>query len=506
MKYLKRFLLGLVYLLPATLYCSYYPIIRLGETSSMNLELSLPLIWLVLFDTLAFIYLIRITPRRRLPGITDRRFFLFSLFPFFATLSIFWSANPTRALLTAGIIWLVFFAIFALIYVLPLLKLPANFQRNCLCGLFISTIVICLVCWIQCFLDLAGLSRDTTLMCRGCTYLSFGFPHPSGLAIEPQFMGNLLLAPTLTALYLFIFQPNKKRNERQLLLIFACLFSATLFLTFSRGAIYAYAVALIVMIIFAFHRQSFRASLILIPCATFVFSVAAQGIFTVVGPTHGSFMDGVSRSIHQLSLGIIDFRPQSSPSSSIVENSEQPVDNSSNNVQNSEENSGENPTQTSNLTPIINESPAFDGYVAESTNTRLSLNTAALNTWLSQPNTLFFGVGLGGAGTAMYRNSSITHINSAKEIVQHQGISLLLELGLIGVALILLSFYLAFLSSAARHNFWHHPALPLLLALIIAYLITLNFFSGLPNALQIYLMPPLLYLVFRKTIALHANE
>lgn len=78
MKYLKRFLLGLVYLLPATLYCSYYPIIRLGETSSMNLELSLPLIWLVLFDTLAFIYLIRITPRRRLPGITDRRFFLFS--------------------------------------------------------------------------------------------------------------------------------------------------------------------------------------------------------------------------------------------------------------------------------------------------------------------------------------------------------------------------------------------------------------------------------------------
>ena len=109
MKYLKRFLLGLVYLLPATLYCSYYPIIRLGETSSMNLELSLPLIWLVLFDTLAFIYLIRITPRRRLPGITDRRFFLFSLFPFFATLSIFWSAKPTSALRKAGIYLGVFF-------------------------------------------------------------------------------------------------------------------------------------------------------------------------------------------------------------------------------------------------------------------------------------------------------------------------------------------------------------------------------------------------------------
>ena len=66
MKYLKRFLIVLVYLLPAALYCSYYPIIKLGETNSMNFELSLPLIWLVLFDAISFLNLIEIGKRRRL--------------------------------------------------------------------------------------------------------------------------------------------------------------------------------------------------------------------------------------------------------------------------------------------------------------------------------------------------------------------------------------------------------------------------------------------------------
>jgi hypothetical protein len=130
----------------------------------------------------------------------------------------------------------------------------------------------------------------------------------------------------------------------------------------------------------------------------------------------------------------------------------------------------------------------------------------------------------------MYLNSFITGINSPKEIVQHQGFSLLLELGLVGIALAIFSLLIAFfpqffsrrfldgkaakvpkstqksekISETAKNPaqkappspFWQHPALPLLAALIIAYLVTLNFFSGLPNALQIYLMPPLLYYIF----------
>ncbi len=645
MKYLKRFLIALVYLLPAALYCSYYPIIKLGETNSMNFELSLPLIWLVLFDIVSFISLIGIGKKRRshtsskklsatngerakrgVPvttgddeagfvkthatdvslAISDRRFFLFSLFPFFTTLSIFWSANPTRAILTAGIIWLVFFAVFSLIYVLPLLKLPGNFKRNCLRSFFITSVIACLICWIQCFLDIAGLARETTLMCRGCTYLSFGFPHPSGLAIEPQFMGNLLLAPTLTSLYLLIFTQRGKKgtvcsfgsdvhlakwtsatngeraerrrarndgtrqarhvsNEHLLLICLCLLFSSTLFLTFSRGAIYAYAVAPVIMLIFAIRRHVFRASLVAIPIATFLAITGIQGIFTVIGPTHGSFIDGVSKSIHQLSLGIIDIRPRSLSVS--AEDSSETTRVSS--PETSESSSGSGPSTDQASTEATPEEPEnaenqpyFEGYVAESTTARLNLNRAALDTWLSAPGhaesslsiglhchfflpgtgptctasvpltptSVLFGVGLGGAGTAMYLNSFITGINSPKEIVQHQGFSLLLELGLVGVALAIFSLLVAFfpqifsrrfldgkaakvpkstqkpekISETAKNPaqkappspFWQHPALPLLAALIIAYLVTLNFFSGLPNALQIYLMPPLLYYIF----------
>ena len=571
MKYLKRFLIALVYLLPAALYCSYYPIIKLGETNSMNFELSLPLIWLVLFDIVSFISLIGIGKKRRshvsskklfatneeqtkrgVPvttgddeagfvkthtagvslAISDRRFFLFSLFPFFATLSIFWSANPTRAILTAGIIWLVFFAVFSLIYVLPLLKLPGNFKRNCLRSFFIASVIACLICWIQCFLDIAGLARETTLMCRGCTYLSFGFPHPSGLAIEPQFMGNLLLAPTLTSLYLLIFNMHS-RGEKKGLVMLCLLFSSTLFLTFSRGAIYAYAVALVIMLIFAIRRHVFRASLVTIPIATFLVITGIQGIFTVIGPTHGSFIDGVSKSIHQLSLGIIDIRPKS-PSVSAEDSSETtPVSP----PEASESSSDFEPSTDQALTEATPEEPEnaenqpyFEGYVAESTTARLNLNRAALDTWLSAPSSVLFGVGLGGAGTAMYLNSFTTGINSPKEIVQHQGFSLLLELGLVGIALVIFSLLITFFpqffsrrfldgkaakvpkstqkseknSETAKNPaqkappspFWRHPALPLLAALIIAYLVTLNFFSGLPNALQIYLIPPLLYCIF----------
>ena len=510
---LRRFIFALIYLLPAVLFCSYYPLISLGSDRSMNFELSLPLIWLVLFDAallLAFILLDherrRSRPRSRtaarkqsfwgfnFPGLTDRQFFLFSLFPFFATASILWSANPLRALLTAGLIWLVFFAIFALLHLLPALGLPFRFRTKFLTAFFISTTVICALCWIQSCLDLAGLSRDQTLLCLGCTYHSFGFPHPSGLAIEPQFMGNLLLAPTLTALYLLVFHHPRRslsaraqknpsftlsRRQFRLVLAAACLFSATLFLTFSRGAIYAYAVALVALTIFALVRHAFRPSLLLIPIVTFFAILGVQGTFAALSPTSETFLTGVTKSIHHLSLGLIDLRPTASDFAETPETSKTPAENS----------------EAPATTPDSSTDAIFDGYVPESTNVRLSLSSTALRTWAHSPWTILFGVGLGGAGTAMH-SLYPDLVTSPKEIVQNQFISLLLELGLIGILLLAFTFYLAFFSRYGRPRFRSHPALPLLVALLLAYLVTLNFFAGLPNALHIYLLPPLLYLIF----------
>ncbi len=651
MKIIRKILWFLVYLLPAALFFSYHPVISLGSDASMNFELSIPLLWLVIFDILAFVLLIMMkiaerktsfsspaaafatneerterastrndglrerTQRRRktrrsgwganFPGLSDRRFFLFALFPLYLTISVFWSPNPLRGLLTAGIVWLIFFAVFTLLYLLPVSGTPRRLRFHTLIVMFIATVLVCKFCYAQSIMDVLGLSRDNTLLCLGCTYRSFGFPHPSGFAIEPQFMGNLLLAPTLTALYLVAFrsrkfgrnmvneavylehkvekdllrdkihlpEPNWKKWQYVGMVILTGFLSMTLFFTFSRGAIYAYAVAILVLLIFALKRHQFRWSLITIPVVSFLLSLSLQGTFAAVGPTAETFVSGVTKSIHQLSLGLIDLRPQSAggheSSSSVdssVENSSNPVDNSAPNsgkpVQNSPESVENHQETVEKIAETVDkavenhverseaeaektlEDAIFEGYVPESTNIRLNLNTVAVETWLSAPGhaplefgcaratsaedatcllstdltptSILFGVGLGGAGTAMHAKSPDV-VTSPKEIVQNEPFSLLLETGLIGIALAIFGLLIAFCpqifsrkfldgraatsevsaeSPQTSDTFWHHPAIPLLVALIIAYLITLNFFSGLPNALQIYLMPPLLYLIF----------
>lgn len=541
MNFLRKLYFALLYLLPATFFFSYYPIISLGNDTTMNFELSLPLIFLVLFDATAFLNLLlamrgnnlrhfskpsreeqaattergprkdgrpngaKKSRQRLLPGISDRKFFLFALFPLYATLSIFWSANPTRAILTAGVLWLTFFAVFAIIYITPLLDPSKSLWKSLILSLFISTAVVCVFCWIQCILDVMNVPREVTLLCPGCTYRTFGFPHTSGFAIEPQFMGNLLLAPTLLSLYLLA---NREEHgapvNNKACLACALLFSSTLFLTLSRGAIYAFAIALVILFIFALIRRQKWPYLIVIPVVTFITTLTAQGIFSAVSPTSDTFISGTTKILHQLSLGIIDLRPQKveSPESTPVTSVENPVENSQ--------------------TPSADQTSQFDGYIPESTNTRLSLNSLALQTWLSSPYYLFFGVGLGGAGVAMSETFPENAYAVPNAIVQNEGISLLLELGLVGIALILLALALAFIpgrylkflhlspaeTSPEAPSFWSSPALPFFLALIVAYLITLNFFSGLPNALHIYLLPPLLYLAWQKihkTIATPTN-
>ena len=50
MKKLNRFIRALIYTLPVVLFFSYYPVIGLGASETMNFELSLPLLWLIVFD------------------------------------------------------------------------------------------------------------------------------------------------------------------------------------------------------------------------------------------------------------------------------------------------------------------------------------------------------------------------------------------------------------------------------------------------------------------------
>lgn len=455
MQKINKLYRGLIYILPAVLFFSYYPVIKLGASESMNFELSLPLIWLVVFDVAAFGIMIK----KKMLFRDCRKMEVWMLFPIFVTLSVLWSLNSLRGLLTVGILWFIYFAGYAFFSLRSILK-EAGAKEVFWKMFFGSALVVCGWCFLQCILDLAGASRETSLMCAGCTYKMFGFPHPNGFAIEPQFMGNLLIAPAIVSAWFGL-----KKNKQYFWLFF--IFAVTIFLTFSRGAIYVFVVAMIFMIVFEWVRQKdWRVcKTFLIIAAAFLFTLNLQGVMAQVSPTNDTYAGGVAKVINQLSLGIIDIRE--SKSEILPEKA--------------------NASALETVDEEAKEDKAvFDGYVEESTDTRVRLTDAALTVWRKDFNTIMFGVGLGGAGQALYVNGLSP---APKEIVQNQYASLLLETGLVGVALMIMT--LVLIVRMAYKN----PAREVIWTLMAAYGITVCFFAGLPNALHIYLLPAILMVI-----------
>ena len=444
--------LGLLYTFPIALFFSYYPIIPIVSTASTNYEFSLPLIWLLLFSILS----LKDFALTLLPAFKAKRPILLSLlFPVYITLSAIWSPNHLRALLTAGIFWCL---IITGVVILTTFKDSPLFNKAKFLKIFMfSSVAFCAICWLQSILDILSVGRETTLLCSGCTSLSFGFPHPSGFAIEPQFMGNLLLAPTLTALYLWTKKDSGNSVfSKKSLSLFSFLFLSTLFLTFSRGAIYSFCVGFALLLILSIFKLKNRAFLKTIPLAlaSAVFVILAQGVFSAVSYTNSTFLSGVEKSISQMTLGKVNLKLE--PEKPVTSNQTKPEDTS--------------------------DSPVFDGYVEESTNVRMNFNRIAIDLAFKTPKTAIFGYGLGSAGTAMYTEGKTS---APLEIIQNEPLSLLLETGLLGVLLALLSLMLV-LNFIRKLN---RPERYLLWAIVLSFALSLMFFSGLPNALHVYLCP-----------------
>lgn len=447
----KKASIGLLLILPPIFFFSYYPIITLGNNDYMNFELSLPEIWLVLFS------LCQVPRIKTLYNYYGPKKLLFaSIFPLYLSLSILWSENRPRAILTAGLLWLLIFATLNIIIFLKSDK-TKKLQSSLIRILLVSAVAVSAFCWLQCILDVVGVSREATLLCRGCVSSTFGFPHPSGFAIEPQFMGNLLLAPTLLSFYLLI----KKRGSTLLTLFL----STTLFLTLSRGAIYAFIFAFILMLILI-RKKTMLFRPIAYAFISLVLALVSFGFLANFSSTSDDFITGTTKAIHQLSLGKIDLRPERVKDEVVSSESSQPAD-----TDDAKEGSS-----------------SFSGYVEESTNTRLGLNSLAIRTWTSSPKYLLIGAGLGSAGPAMH-NAFPDEIGP-KEIVQNEYVSLLLETGLLGVAIIMTVVIFTTVYLVKRKIFANNP---LFISIVFAFALTLLFFSGLPNALHIYLFPLLLF-------------
>ena len=464
----------------------------------MNFELSVPLIWLLVFDIFGISLLFYRDGFRRVFGEIFRNC-RWLLFPAFLTLSCAWTPNVVRGILTVGILWLIYLAGFLFYSFRNLLdkKFWQTFKKT----FFGAGIFICIVLVLQCVLDLVGVSREYTLMCAGCTYKSFGFPHPNGFAIEPQFMGNLLLAPmliaskeiltvacpagTLRAALAESSCPAKHVTAKISLLVFAL--ATGLFLTFSRGAIYAGVVGLVFLTAFEVVRTKKWNKVLKIwevVVLAFLFTLNLQGVMAEVSRTDDTYASGVAKVLNHLSLGVIDIRSEKTEEDK-KEGKALEIVGAGETVELGE--LPERAREAVELDEILEEEGKeeayFDGYVAESTDVRVGMTGAAVRTWQKDFRTILIGTGLGGAGVAMYENGETEW---SKEIVQNQYASLLLETGVVGISLLIFSLVLLI------REILKQKQAGLTFALMVAYGISLFFFSGLPNVLHIYLLVPLL--------------
>lgn len=429
---------------PIMIWFSYLPRISLAEDGTMNYELSLTLIYVVI---LAIVGLPKVWHHRSELR-QSRLVRLASAFVGWSGLCVIWSDNHTRGLLT--------FAVYATLY-LVFLALVA--ERRLLCQLLPKLVRVairttasaCLLAIIQIILGTFVVAdRHTLGLCAGCVAGQFGFIRPNLLAIEPQFLGSLLLAPLLYITYLTL--RGKHDYAKQPLLLVLML--TTLWLTLSRGAIYAYLASLVVMILLV---RKWRRMLAVVGSValSLVICLICQGALASTNPRiDSSFTQAASTSLNHLSMGIIRLPYQR-----------------------------KSPTSLPSIPREHDKQPAYRGYVAESTNVRLSLTKTALAAWRSNRlGQQLFGTGLGSAGIVLARQTGSQY---QKEIVQNEFIEVLLERGLVGLALLggLVVLYGRLCSQ--RRDY-------LALAILVAYLMQWCFFSGLPNALHIYLVLALL--------------
>lgn len=432
----KKLKTSMVLCLPLILFLSNFPIVNLGDTASMHLELSLPLLWLAVFSVISL--------KDVFKYLKDNITTSLLAFPVMAVISLLHTSNLLRGVLTFGVLICLLISVLGIYLHLKSEKLPEKFRKV----IIIETLAICAVCFIQAVFDRLGVGREYTLLCPGCTTDILGFAHPNGFAIEPQFMGSLLIAPLFLTLNSLL--ENKNKKSQISLIVATLIIGTTLFFTFSRGAIFATIIATFYLI---FKLKSVKKFLkiFILGTLSFSFSLGLQIALSATTP-----IKTADTVINQVSLGGIKL---------VIENEE----------------FDEPPVDAAMETTV----PLFDGYIAESTDRRLELSNFAVRITNENPSNLLFGTGLGSAGTEMYRRFPERQ-GHEKEIVQNQYLETLLEMGLLGI--IALALTIVTFVKLEKLKFDSYTK-----AITIAFVITIIFFSGLPNALHVYLLPVLCY-------------
>ena len=426
---------------PIVVWFAYQPLMRFGTNDTMYFELSITLIYLLILSVVSLKYVWQ----ERLRLVNCRPIWLVEAVVIYTMLTLLWGVNTTRGVLSVGVIVMLYAIL------LGALAYGARFRRlvPSLTKIYIySALVMCGVALVQFFAGI-WLNQEVTLLCAGCVVEQFGFVRPNGFLIEPQFLGSALL-PAALILTRQVVNRGDWRTWSGLGLTVT-----VLILTLSRGALLAFAVGVLVLLVV--NRRQWlgwlRAAGLFV--GSLIVALCLQGLAAAINPNiNETFSGAVAKSINQLTMGVVNVEPPEE--AELIESD------------------GETEPAKADNQPV---EPVFDGYVEESTTARTTRTELALRRWGRDLPTMLFGVGVGSAGLAIHQ--AYPDELGAREIVQNEYVERLLERGLVGLAgfavLLVGVFWLT------RKNKWQW-------SIIAAFMVQWLFFSGYPNALHIYLV------------------
>ena len=168
----------------------------------------------------------------------SRMVWVVTIFVLISIMSIFWTMNMTRGILTVGVT--------GMLYVVFLGAVAERARLHMLMSRIIrvyigSALVMYGLALVQFFAGI-WLDASTTLLCAGCVAEQFGFARPNVFLIEPQFLGSALLPAALLLTRQVVLGTKDWRMRTALFIVMT-----VLVLTLSRGALLAFIAGLLVL-------------------------------------------------------------------------------------------------------------------------------------------------------------------------------------------------------------------------------------------------------------------
>lgn len=425
-------------LLPVFLFFGFQPHIYFGSYFGMNFDLSILQIFLGLFVLVSLPQVWR--ARKDLAR--NRAVWLTALFVVIQAVSLFWALNLVRATMTLVVILLLFAVFLSMVSNKKLQKLLPAFLQV----LVVAAVGVSVFAWYQIVGDALGLPAWATLLPDVYGSGVFGFARPTALAAEPQFLASLLVAPILLLAHSFIKKEDDSKKTAWILLFLV----ATLVATVSRGAALGLAIGLVALLVVdRKYVKRCLAAVGIFVLGTFL-ALCAVGLAAQVNQRVGAnFYGSIRGAVSHYTLGKVNL-----------------------------------PDQTSSLAPAGSQGTEH-GYVEESTTSRLSNSDMALSIWKDDGKNIALGVGLGSTGYA-YKQYQGYHTDKA--IVNNEYLELLLEGGLLSL--------LAFLAMLACLVIYLAKSKQLVwIAILMAFAVQWCFFSGYPNAMHVFVLLGVAYLL-----------